>query len=352
MDELWQDALRRLLDNDFAAAIPRFSELLASEELARLRPGDEMAIRHNLAVAHALDGDADGAMQLLDENMSRFPAYRRSFLFAAELHRAAARGEAQSSAVAAKLLTQASELLVKPLQSDPNDPQACIIASEVLAACSADDEAVKWHVRALAGIRARHSTLTPNIVAAFADNLADESLHYFSQPPEEAVATGGLTPAAREEGRCIAIVADSMPDDLGPWARWPQLLVTYGAGPRSTSPGHLHVRTVHRWAARFRAAQAVLDSEIPTAVVWDAERDPPPADVASSKALLASAPGAAFTAFAMKPASIDELNILRELFNPVNVPPSTPVERMDEMAATAARWLAADSDLDLEMVSA
>lgn len=328
VETLFAEALQNVLNGEFSDAVACYTELQ--------RMGNHAAVTHNKGLACMLDGRPEEAMKELDANMKAYERYTRSWVLAAELHRLAG----------GRHLVEGSRLIKHALEFDRHDPQSCIVAAAIMNACAGcRQEAITWHINALAAIKARNSKLSAQFAKVFVDDLKDQALHYFNMPPEEAVATGGLPITAREEGRCLAIVSDG--EVPGPWKDWPQVRVTFGAGPRKTEPGQLHVRTQHRWAARFQAARALLDIDIPTAVVWDSDADPD-TRILDSQALITRNHN--LTMFCLKPASVQELCILRQLFHPQNVPPSTTPEEMDSMAKDVFEFLAKDSRLDVDVV--
>ena len=256
-DGVFNEANKLLQANKYSEAIQLYGELQAA--------GNHAAVNHNKGLALALDDQPDEAMHELTANMRAYDKYAKSWTLAAEIHRRAAKGELADRSI---MLVEASKFIRTALEIDRFDPQTCIVASQVMAACTdCQTEAITWHVNALAAIRARSSKLSPNFATVYMDNCADEALHYFDMPPEEAVTTGSLPTEAREVGKCLAVIAEAVPPHTPP--SWPVLLVTYGVGPRKTEPGHIHVRTQYRWAALFQAARSLLDIDIPTAMVWD-----------------------------------------------------------------------------------
>ena len=336
-DDLFLRGNKELLNNQFDEAISTYSELLKDGR-------QHTAVAHNLAIAYAMHGNPTRAMELLDLNMQKNDKYVKSFMFAAELYRRASRG---NQGVGAELLAMASKMLVGPLNIDRYDPQTCIVASDILGACeNADADAIQYHINALAAIKARTSKRTPNFVAAFMDNIADEALHYFSMPPEDPVTTGSLPPTARDAGKCLVVIDGQHTCPPPFWQDWPVLRVTYGAGPRGTSPGHIHVRTEHKWAASFEAARFVLDVDIPTSVVCDPGEGWPRPELVKSEALL-TVEGSCLSSVCMKPASMQELYMCKELFNPQNVLPSRGTA---EMALATFEYLTKDSCLDVAVL--
>lgn len=340
---VFKQANDALVADKYDEAIELYTQLQAA--------GNHAAVNHNKGLAYALNDQPDEAMQELNNNMKAYEKYARSWVLAAEIHRRAARGSAADSAVSSMMLVDASKLIRPALEIDRFDPQACIVASDIMTAClDSHTEAITWHINALAAIAGRKSKRSASFTTVFMDNCADEALHYFDMPPEEAVTTGGLPADARSAGKCLAIIADEIPPLQEPWASWPKLLVTYDVAPRRTSPGHIHVRTEHRWAARFQAARHILDVDIPTAIVWDSQSCAPPntPEFLDSEALMTVTPH--LLAFCMKPASTQELSILKQLFNPQNVPPSTCAEESEEMAERTFHFLADDCKLDIEEI--
>lgn len=340
LDAIFDSSNKALLDNDFQAASEGFDVLRGH--------GHHPAVHQNLALAQALGGHADVAMELLLENRDKAPTYLKSFVLAAELHRRAARGSSEGAG--AQLLEEAADLLKKPLETDPGDTQTCIVASETLAGTHRlATEAVKWHVMALAAAKVRSSSLVSSFTRAFMDDLKDSSVHYFSSPPEAGITTGSVTLEARTVGRCIALVrreghapADS---PLGP--EWPVVHVTFGPGPARTDNGNAHVRTTFPWAARMAAAALVAD--VGQSVVFDPAATAWKQGTIGTQALLTVADATVPIGLCcMKPASEVEVKLLQELFRPGNVPPCSPT---DAMAAATFNFLAADSQLDVEHVT-
>lgn len=340
LDALFDAANKALINNDFAAAVESYGVLS--------RYGHHPAVNHNLALAQALDGKGAEAMELLLANKEKSPAYLKSYVLAAELHRRAARGSTQGSGL--QLLEDAADLLKKPLEVEPGNTQACIVASETLATHDNHlHEAVKWHIMALAAARIRISKRVTNFTLAFMDDLLDSSVHHFSSPPELGTTTGTVTLEARTTGRCIALVRRAghpeVTSPLGP--EWPVLHVTFGPGPTKTEPGHAHVRTTFPWAAWM--ATAALVADVGQSVVFDPTAATWKPAITETEALItisASAPPAALCC--LKPSITTEVQILCELFRPSNVPPCRPSE---EMATTTFHYLVHDSELDVEEVT-
>lgn len=336
LDQLFAKGNRALLTSDFPTAKNCYEELRSV--------GSHAAVTHNYALLNALAGQADDAMHLLLDNREQYPSYMPSQILAAELHRRAARG---NTGAGAKLLEDASEILAAPLRHDPGDPQTCIVASETLAACAgAEQDAIKWHITGLAAIRLRQSKPVTDLAEAYIDDLLDRSIHYYSMPPEEGLTTGSLPVQAIRSGRCLAILKGSWKPVTVP-AGWDEVVwVSYSPAPAKTEAGELHVRTPFRWAARFAAARALADKDIHTAVVWDPVSAGWNEKVASGKALVTVGHTTdPMALFCLKPSSELEVRLLQELFRTENVPPVAPTDRM---ALETFRYLAADSQLDVQ----
>ncbi|RYF12325.1 MAG: hypothetical protein EOO40_01495 [Deltaproteobacteria bacterium] len=330
---LFEEAVQQLFRGEYAQSV---------ETLGRLQNrGNHAAVNHNKALAHILLDQPDEAQEELERNMRAYARYVPSWILSAELHRRAG----------GRFLVQGSKLIRAALEVDRFDPQTCIVAAAIMNACQdCRQEAITWHINSLAAIKARGSKPSAQFVKVYVDDLLDQALHYWCMPPEEAVATGGHLAEAREQGRCLAVVVDGQTPTLPEeWRDWPLMVVTFGPGPRTTAAGHLHVRTEHRWAARFQAARAVLDVDVPTAVVWDSISDNAlHPSLLDTQALVTR--NQDLTAFCMKPASLEELHILRQLFHPHNIPPSTKPEDVECMVLDVFDYLAKDSQLDVECV--
>ena len=340
LDAIFDSANKALINNDFGAAAEGYEVLR--------RHGHHPAVNHNLALAQALDGHGDVAMELLLSNKEKSPTYITSYVLAAELHRRAARGSTEGAGL--QLLEDAADLVKTPLEADAGNIQACIVASETLATNDKHlHEAVKWHIMALAAMRIRHSKHVTNFTLAFMDNLLASSVHHFGSPPETGTITGTVSLETRTTGRCIAIVRRAgQPQPASPLGpEWPVLHVTFGPGPTRTEPGQAHVRTTFPWAAWM--ATAALVADVGQSVVFDpcaATWKPAITETQALITISAAAPPGALCC--LKPSSPVEVKILCELFRPSNVPPSKPSEKM---ATTTFHYLVHDSQLDVEEVT-
>lgn len=337
-DRVFAAANKHLLSNNFQGAITLYQQQYDAG--GNENPG----VVQNLALALALDGQAADSMHLLESNMSAHRQYAKSYKLAAELYlRAALRDEH----AAPGLLETASALLKKAFECDLYDPQACIIASEILTCCEdSQQQAIEWHIKALGAIKARGSKLVENFSAVMLENFADEAVHFFRRPPVKPHTTGSLSDNIKSDGRCLVIVSNNercpCPDG---WEDWPKLHVTYGQHPRTTGNGQVHVRTALNWAAVFEASVMALDPEIHTATVWNADRcsECPEPHHLLSEALVHVCHGP-LDVFCMRPSSHQELCILKALYSCCNVPPSKPTE---SMALQVWSTLVKDSCLDV-----
>lgn len=347
-DATFQSANRLVLANNFKDAVPLYRELM--------RQGGDVGnpgVVHNCALALALGGDAAESMGLLDDNMQRFEQYDRSFRLAAELYRRAARSAQDNGAQGqevAGLLERASALLKHTFARDMYDPQSCVVASEILASCvGSEDEAISWHIKALGAAKARGSKLATNFAAVMLETFTDEALHIFSTTPLGPVVSGSLPASAMEAGRCLVVVTNETDPGLVGWEEWPRVILSYGNHPMTTGEARVHVRTHLNWVAVYEAARLVLHSSLYTGVVWNAQLCPscPPEGSLASEALVAvwTHP---LAAFALRPSSLEEMHILRALYNTDNVPPSRPSQ---VMATRTWDYLVKDSELDVERVS-
>lgn len=340
-DRVFAAANRHLLSNNFQEAITLYQQQYDAG--GRENPG----IVQNLALALALDGRAADSMHLLESNMSTHRQYAKSYKLAAELYLRAASLDEDG---APGLLETASAILKRAFECDLYDPQACIIAAEILTCCEdSQQQAIEWHIKALGAIKARGSRLVENFSAVMLENFADEAVHFFRKPPVQPKTTGSLPEHIKSDGRCLVIVSTDQrclnPSPEKGWEDWPKLHVTYGEHPRTTRDGQVHVRTALNWAAVFEAAVMVLDPEIHSAVVWNADRcsECPPPDSLLSEALVQVCHGP-LHAFCMRPSSHQELCILKALYGCNNVPPSKPTE---DMALQVWKTLVKDSCLDV-----
>lgn len=337
-DRVFAAANKHLLSNSFPEAIKLYQQQYDAG--GKENPG----IVQNLALALALNGQAAESMHLLESNMTNHKQYVKSYKLAAELYLRAASLDEQA---APGLLETASALLKRAFECDLYDPQACIIAAEILACCKdSQQQAIEWHIKALGAIKARGSRLVENFSAVMLENFADEAVHFFRKPPVKPNTAGSLSENIKSDGRCLVIVTNKewcpCPDG---WEDWPKLHVTYGQHPKTTADGQVHVRTALNWAAVFEAAVMALDPEVHTATVWNADRclECPQPDSFLSEALVHVCHGP-LDAFCMRPSSYQELCILKALYSCYNVPPSKPTE---DMALQVWRTLVKDSCLDV-----
>ena len=340
---LFAAANKALRGNDYARAAGLYEELRGANP--------HPAVGYNLALTRAVTGDPGAAMQLLDELRTAHPAYLPPYVLAAEILRRTALGDAVEGRM--RGLRSASELLKTPTAANQGDPQTCIVAADVFAQLPGlRGDCVRWHKQALAAVRFRRSRLTAVLTEAYIDDLTDKNVHYYSMPPEDPVVTGSLTKEARDSGRVVAVVAEAgRAAPPGP-PGWTAMQVTYGAAPCRTEPGHVHVRTVFSWAARFCAAALVADTDVPTAAVWEPALTPWDERVAGTEALITTGgPTAAdrLGLFCMKPASVLEVGLLRELFRATNVPPA---DLSSQMATEVFDYLCQDTELDVEALRA
>ena len=330
-DTLFQTAKTCMLQNNFDQAIDMYTELL--NRGGRDNPG----VVHNSALAAALNGDGITAMGLLDSNMQTHPRYTRSFLLAAELYRRVSIGDKS-------LIDTADSILKTAIQQDINHPQTCIVASEIAMTKGDTKEALKWHVRALGAAKARTSRLASNFAAVMLETFADESLHIFSQAPIKPVVTGS---AATPHRKCLAVVVPNDHDSSIP-VTLPDtvnVLVTYGDSPTQTGPSHLHVRTTCNWAAVFAATQYLLTTEWQQVIVWNKERCADFCLPDTNSTALIAVYDAPLSLFSLQPSSLQEVNILKALYDPQNVPPS---ETSLATAELAWKWLVEDCELDVD----
>ena len=333
LDSLFAGGNKALLNNDFNAANGAYLQLT--------KHGYHPAVTHNMALSEAMGGSAEAAMKLLMDNIERQPKYAPSFVLAAELHRRAAANAAKDGG-RDELLADASDIAAQALKIDEGDPQANIVATEILVDCgSLGAEAVRRHVMTMAGIRARSSKPTHSFTDAFVDDLLDRSVHFFSNPPDDGVTSGSLSEEARRAGCCIAVVGDgTVPPDV----TWPVIRVSYNLGPAKTSPGHIHVRTAQRWVAIYQAARALLNGDVSTAAVWDPQVEWAP-EITNKDALVTIASRATpLSLFCVKPGNHLEFQLLAELFNPTNVPPLRPTA---QLAAETFNFLTQDAGLEV-----
>lgn len=324
------------LNNNFEQAVDMYKTLIERGGAANA------GVVHNLALAVALAGNAVQSMELLDTNMQSFPKYTRSHMLAAELYRRAFVNKPDPS-----LLNGATALLAPCLGADTNNPQSCIIASELYVLMNMEEEAINWHIRALGAAKARGSKLARNFAAVMLETFADEALHIFSQPPVQPVVTGSSRHS--ESGKCLAVVLPhgderqlpDIPDTT-------TVLVTYSDKPTTTRPGHLHVRTSSNWAAVMKGTQALLSPELQVLTVWNPTMLPEYQHSTQERSALITLCQSPLSLFSLRPSSLQELNILKALYDTINVPPSAPTQ---VMASAVWEHLAKDSELDVERLT-